>query len=156
MWKGYDRCRFVWTKVLNNYSFSAQIKAIADNNSLAVTGLLVKGEDPVPGPGLLFGILGSGELFLQLRQPNNKAVVVKRSGTPIRIPSHLKIIRCGKLYEAYVSGNGLSWERFAACELDLPAGNTIGFSVSAQVPNARATAKIASIRLLTQDANVKR
>ena len=149
MWKGYDRCRFVWTKTSGNYAFSSQVKVIADTDSLAVTGLLVKGSDPALGPGLLFGFLGSGELFLQIRQPNNKAVVVKRSGQPVRVPSYLKLIRRGRAFEALISADGLAWDPFAACELDLPSGNTVGFSVSAQVPNTLATAKFASILLLT-------
>ncbi|MEI7902735.1 MAG: protein kinase [bacterium] len=149
MWAGDDSCRFVWTKSARNYAFSAQIKVIAVNNSLAITGLLIKGEDPALGPGLLFGFLGSGELFLQIRQPNNKVVVVKRSERPIRLPSYLKIIRRDKAFEACVSVDGRVWNPFAACELDLPSGNTIGFAVSAQIPNTLATAKFAGIRLLT-------
>ena len=149
MWKGYDRCRFVWTKVSSNYSFSAQTVTIADNNIFAITGLLVKGDDPALGTGLLFGFFGSGELFLQIRQPDNKTEIVKRSGRPIRLPSYLKIVRRGKAFEANVSSDGRSWGLFAACEMDLPSDNSIGFSVSAQDSSALATAKFSNIRLLT-------
>jgi hypothetical protein len=148
MWKGYDRCRFVWMNVSNSYAFSAQVKAIADTSSFAVTGLLVKGDDPALGPGLLFGFLGSGELFLQARQPNNKAVVVKRSGQPVLIPSHLKVVRRGNRFEACVSSDGRFWETFAAYEQELPAVNTIGFAVSSHVSNILATAKFANIHVL--------
>ena len=148
MWKGYDRCRFVWTKAAGHYAFSAQVKAIADNDAFAITGLLVKGDDPALGPGLLFGFLGSGELFLQSRRQDNTTEVVKRSGQPIPLPSYLKLIRRGRAFEACVSVDGLAWEPFAACELDLPGGNTVGFAVSAQVPDTLASAKFANIRLL--------
>lgn len=148
MWKGYDRCRLVWTKASGNYAFSAQVKAIANIHNLAITGLLVKGKDPAVGPGLLFGFLGSGELFLQIRQPNNQTVVVKRSDRPVRLPTYLQVTRRGKAFEACVSADGLAWDTFASCELDLPADNAIGFAVSAQEPNILATAKIANIRLL--------
>jgi hypothetical protein len=151
MWQGQDSCRFVWTKATGDYAFSAQLKAIAKNNGVAITGLLVKGADPALGPGLLFGCLGSGELFLQIRQPGNKTAVVKRSVQPVRIPNHLKLIRRGKAFEACVSSDGLVWSPFAVCELDLPSGNAIGFTVSAEVPDTLATAKFADIRLLAPD-----
>jgi serine/threonine-protein kinase len=148
MWKGDDRCRFVWMKVSNSYAFSAQVKAIANTSSFAVTGLLVKGDDPALGPGLLFGFLGNGELFFQARQPNNKSVVVKRSGQPALLPSHLKVVRRGNRFEACVSSDGRSWETFAAYDQELPAVNTIGFAVSSHVSNTLATAKFANIRVL--------
>ena len=163
MWDGERNGRFVWTKVTGSYAFSAQIRKIADNDRLAITGLLVNGTDPALGPCLLFGFLGSGELFLQIRrpntavakrfwqptrQPNSTVEVVKRSAKPIRLPSYLKLVRCGNAFETFVSADGHSWDPFAACELDLPSGNTIGFAVSAQVPDTLATANFASIRLL--------
>ena len=149
MLKGEDRCRYVWTKATGNYAFSAQVMAIADNDSFAITGLLVKGDNPALGPSLLFGFLGSGELFLQIRQPSKKNTLLKRSERPIRLPSYLKIARCGKVFESFVSADGHTWDLFASCELDLSSGNSVGFSVSAQVPNTLATAKIASIHLMT-------
>jgi len=148
MWKGYDRCRFVWSKASGDYEFSSQVNVIADKDGFAVTGLLVKGADPTVGPGLLFGFLGNGELFLQLRHPNNSTVVVKRSGRRIELPHCLKIVRRGKTFEASLSVDGVAWDRFASCELDLPADNAVGFSVSAQIPDTLATAKFARIRLV--------
>ena len=149
MWKGYDCCRFVWTKASGDYSLSAQVKTIADKNGLAITGLLVKGDDPAQGPGLLFGFLGSGELFLQTRKPDTTAVTVKRTGRPLQLPVYLKIIRSGKTFQACVSSYGRNWYPFAGCELDLPHGNAIGLAVSSQDPDALAMAKFADIRLLT-------
>jgi hypothetical protein len=152
MWKGFDRCRYVWMRASDDYAFSAQIKSIADNDGVAITGLLIKGAETALGPGLLFGFLGSGELFLQVRQPNNKTAIIKRSVRPVRLPGYLKIIRRGKAFEAWVSVDGRAWNLFAACELDLPSRNTLGFAVSAQVPGTLATAKFTSIRLLTPAA----
>jgi len=148
MWKGFDRCRFVYTKALGSYAFSAQIRAIADNNPLAVTGLLFKGDDPTLGPGLLFGFLGSSELFLQIREANNMTTIVRRSGQPVKYPMYLKVIRRNTVFEASVSSDGVAWSPFAACELELPATNTIGFTVSTHDINTLATAKFSNIRLL--------
>jgi len=149
MWKGFDRCRFVWTKVTDSYALSTQVKSIADNDAFALSGLLVKGDDPSTGPSLLFGFLGNGELVLQVRQPKGRNEVVKRSGDPMTLPTHLKLIRRDRQFEALVSTDGRAWNTFASRELDLPACNSVGFCVSAQVPNTLATAKFAEIHLLT-------
>jgi len=149
MWAGSDCGRFVWTKVSGDYSLSAQVKMIADKNGLAITALLVKGDDFSHGVGLLFGFLGSGELFLQTRKPDATAVVVKRTGRPLRLPVYLKIIRSGKTFQACVSSYGRNWYPFAECELELPPGNAIGFAVSSQDPGTLDMAKFADIRLLT-------
>ena len=147
MWRGYDRCRFVWTRIAGNYAFSAQVRTIADNDDLAITGLMVKGPDPTIGPGLLFGFLGNGYLFLQIRQ-QNKTLVVKSSGRPIHIPCHLKLVRQGRMFKAYTSFDGNTWTPFASSELELPAENTLGFVVSAQVPSTLATATFTGIHLM--------
>ncbi len=152
MWDGHDRCRFVWTKASGDYAFSAQAKAVADTHPLAVTGLLVKGEDPAAGPGLLFGFLGTGELFLQKREAPGRVALVKRSELPFRLPCHLRIVRCGDMFEALVSFDGRSWGSFAACELRLPAAMTVGFAVSSQDAAVLATGAFAEIRLLTLPA----
>ncbi len=149
MWQGHDSGRFVCTKAAGNYAFSAQVVAIADNNSLAVTGLLLKGEDPSRGPGLLFGFLGNSELFLQIRAANHTTAIVRRSGHPVRYPVHLKIIRRDNMFEASVSSDGLAWAPFAACEVELTATHSLGFTVSTHDLNTLATAKFANIRLLT-------
>lgn len=146
--RGDDNCRFVWTKASKDYSFSAQVKSGADNGSCAVTGLLIKGVDPKGGPALLFGLLGSGELFLQLRQPDSKPVILKRSEHPLSRPSHLKITRSGNVFETFLSLDGRTWALFANCELALPAENAIGFSVSAPDSAALATGTFADIRVL--------
>ena len=152
MWLGHDRGRFVCTKAAGNYAFSAQVVAIAENNPLAVTGLLFKGQDPSRGPGLLFGFLGNSELFLQIREANHMTVIVRRSGRPVRYPVYLKIIRRDNVFEASVSSDGLAWAPFAACELELTATHSLGFTVSTHDLNTLATAKFANIRLLTPDA----
>ena len=150
MWTGDDSCRLVWTKAPGDYAFSAQIRTIAVNDGFALTGLLAKGADPALGPSVFFGFTGKGVLFLQVRHAQNKTVVVvKRSERSLRIPSYLKLIRRGKAFEACVSADGHAWNRFTACELDLPLASTIGLAVSAQVSNTLATAKFADIRLLT-------
>ncbi|MDD4016310.1 MAG: serine/threonine-protein kinase [Kiritimatiellae bacterium] len=149
MWNGHDCGRFVWTKVSGDYSLSAQVKMIADKNGLAITGLLVKGDDFTHGPGLLFGFLGSGELFLQTRKPDETAVIVKRTGRPLQLPVYLKIIRNGKMFQACVSSYGRNWYPFAECSLELPPGNAIGLAVCSQDPATLAMAKFADICLLT-------
>ena len=148
MWKGYDNCRFISTKISSNYVFSAQIQMIAQDNDLDISGMLIKGNDPARGPGLLFGFLGSGQLVLQTRIPNNPPEVIKSSRHPIRPPGYLKIIRRGSAFETCFSSDGRVWEDFATCELTLPSKNTIGLCVSPQQPESLATAKFANINVL--------
>lgn len=145
--KGDEDCRFVWTRASGDYTFSAHVKSNADNGKLTVTGLLVKGADPTQGSGLLLGILGGEELFLEILQPNHKPVVVKRSGRQSPLPVHLTLTRRGTVFEASVSADGIVWTPFAACELNLPDVNTVGFSVSAHDPATLATGTFANIRL---------
>jgi len=147
MWQGYDCCRYVWTSVTSNYVFSTQVQAIADNNSLAITGLLIKSAGLADGPSLRFGFLGSGHLFLQIREPNHTTVLVKRSERAMPIPLHLRLTRQGSVFEAFFSDNGVSWTPFGSCELSLDEKNCVGFAVSAQDASELATAKFSSISL---------
>jgi serine/threonine-protein kinase len=152
MWDGLDRCRFVWTGVAGDYVFSAQVQSSADTHPLAITGLLVKGNDPAQGPGLLFGFLGSGELFLQLRRESGETELIKRETPRSRRQRHLRLSRRGDLFEAGVSADGREWTPFALCPLELPAGNAVGFAVSPHVPRALATAKFTAIQVQGAEA----
>ncbi len=147
MWKGYDRCRFVSTEVAGSYVFSAQVQLIADANDFDISALLVKGDDPSEGAGLLFGFLGSGRLFLQIRSEGNTTENVRISEQPIPQPGYLRIIRDGRHFEVFHSADGRGWNSFASCDLELPARNTIGFAVSPQGSGQLASARFAGIDL---------
>jgi len=148
MWHGLDSGRFVYAKAAGNYAFSAQVKAIARNDDLSVSGLMVKGDQPDRGPSLLFGFLGNRELFVQLRDPDRRLfMVITRSRKPVDLPCRLKLVRSGNRFEACHSVEGQVWETLARCELVLPAETHVGFALSAQLPNSLATAKFADIHL---------
>jgi len=147
MWEGYDRCRFVGRAMTGSYVFSTQIQIIADANDYDISALLIKGDDPLKGPGLLFGLLGSGQLFLQLRNSDHTVVNLRISEQPLPLPGYLRLIRNGHAFEAFHSVDGRSWESFAACELELPARNTVGLAVSSQEPGRLVSARFAGIHL---------
>lgn len=174
MWKGYDNCRFVWTPVYGDYAFSAQIQMTANTHPSATSGLLVRGRLPTTGAGLFFGVLGTGELVLQVRRPavhteparrfglsiqappDNDTELICRSGNTVPIPCHIQLVRHENLFTAKVSSNGRDWTPFASCKLPLPERNTVGFSVSSQLPDTLATAKFANIHLMTPDPAASR
>ncbi len=148
MWKGGERYRFVWSRVRGDYAFLATAKVIAREQRLAMSGMMVKGEDPESGSALFFGFLGGGELFLQLRRPAAEPEVVKHSVRPVRQPCHLRLVRRGDSFEACFSSDGQTWYPFAVCAFSLPADNVIGFCVSAQHAATLASATFSNIRLL--------
>ena len=166
MSKGVDNGRFVWTQVSGDYALCAQVRTMTASDRNAVSGLLIKDDLSAQSPGLLFGFLGSGQLLLQgrygaLKTPpptgfwtfggrlSKKTATVKRSDKGISLPVHLKLVRHGSTYDAFTSQDGENWTLFASCEADFSPTNVIGFAVSSQDPDALATAKFASVRLLT-------
>jgi len=148
MWSGADNCRFVWTKASQDYAFAARIQTIAERHKFDLSALLVKGDDPSAGPGILFGFLGDGKVFLQIRHPDSTVELIKCSQQSIRVPAYLKIIRRGKEFETLLSADGNSWETFSICELKLPSHNKIGLAVSSQDPGTPAMAKFSNITLV--------
>ena len=145
---GYDHGRFVWSKVsTKQYAFSARILSAANNDPLDVTGIQVKGADASTCPCVLFAFLGNGELFLQVRSPENKATVIKNVMQPAAGQRHLMIVRRDSLFEALSSSDGITWTPFGRCTLDLPAEHTVGFSISAVDPNKFSTVKFDSMSL---------
>lgn len=145
---GYDHGRFIWSKVsTNQYAFSARILSMANNDPLDVTGLQVKGADASTCPCVLFGFLGNGELFLQVRNPENKAIVIKKVLQPALLQRYLMIVRRNSVFEALYSSDGIAWTSFGRCSLDLPREHSVGFSISAVDPNKFSTVKFDSMSL---------
>ncbi|MFA6633022.1 MAG: serine/threonine-protein kinase [Kiritimatiellia bacterium] len=152
MWEGPDCCRYVWNRAEGTFDFSAALLAYADNDPYAMTGLLVKGPDPAQGPGLFFGVLGNGDLALQLRREDGERVLVKRE--PARQPAwrYLALARAGDTFTARVSDDGGTWQEVATHTLSLPNETSVGFVVTPHTARDLATAKFAKIRLGRQAA----
>ncbi len=145
---GYDHGRFIWSKVATNYyAFSARFAATANQDPLNVTGIQVKGTDASASPWLLFGFLGNGELFLQVRNPDNKAVIVKRANPLALDPRYLMIVRRENLFEALHSRDGRSWTPFGRCTLELPAEHAVGFLIATLDPQKFATVRFDAMSL---------
>ena len=145
---GYDHGRFVWSKVsTKQYAFSARILSRANNDPLDVTGIQIKGAETSTCPCVLFGFLGNGELFFQVRNPENKAIVIKNVIQPTAAQRYLMIVRRDSSFEALYSSDGIAWVPFGRCTLDLPDDHTVGFSISAVNPNKFATVKVDSMSL---------
>lgn len=147
MWEGPDCCRYVWSRAKDAYHFSASLLAHADQDPLAMTGLLIKGADPAQGDGLFFGVLGSGDLVLQHRRANGEKLVLKREPPRVSPWRHLGIDRSADTFEAHVSEDGRAWSPFMTCALPLAGTNTVGFVVSSNLARTLSIAKFTSIRL---------
>lgn len=147
MWEGPDCCRYVWSRTEGAYHFSASLLAHADQDPLAMTGMLIKGADPALGDGLFFGVLGSGDLVLQLRRATGEKHVLKREPPRVSPWRYLGINRTADTFAALVSEDGRTWAPFMTCTLPLTEANTVGFVVSPNLAHALSTAKFTTIRL---------
>ncbi len=147
MWQGRDDCRFVWTQASSNYVFSSRIQEIADEKDFDITGLLIKGDDPAIGPALLFGFLGNGKLFLQIRNLDISNEIIKCTEPLAVLPAYLKLIRNGNMFEAMTSADGQRWEHFEEVEFDLRLINSVGLVVSSEDPKSLVSARFSDIHL---------
>ena len=153
---GYDHGRYIWSKATTNYyAFSARIVSMANHDASDVTGLQIKGTDASTCPWVLFGFLGNGDLFFQVKNPDNQGVVIKSVRQPNVEQRHLMIVRRGSSFEALYSSNGSSWTPFGRCTLDLPSEHTVGFSVSLLDPNKFETVKFDGMSLKLPRADNK-
>lgn len=148
MWMGEENYRFFWSRFKGDYSFSAKVLEIPSNNDFDICGLLVKNEDLNNPLGVLFGFLGSGNLFLQVRGLGKTAEMVKCSKDIIDLPVYLKIERAGRKFVASTSADGVEWSEFSKCEVDLQKVNAIGLSVSSENVDTVASAKFSGITLV--------
>ena len=168
MWEGFDSCRYVVAKADGDYAFYARVDAFAAADKLSVSGIMIKGAEYAAGPSLVFGYLGNGQLFMQVRRPDGApdlpprlfrraspsrpahlVSLVNISEKPLPVSLHLRIVRSGKGYEASHSKDGTKWRRFAVCEIDLGRINSVGLTVSSHSPKELATAKFSQVRLMT-------
>lgn len=145
---GYDHGRYIWSKVAtNHYAFSARIVSMANQDPSDVTGLQIKGAETSTCPWVLFGFLGNGNLFFQVKNPDTQGIVINSVRQPNAEQRHLMIVRRGSSFEALYSSSGSSWIPFGRCTLDLPSEHTVGFSVSMLDPNKFATVKFDTMSL---------
>ena len=154
MWMGEENYRFFWTKFLENFSFSTKVLAISSENDFDISGLLVKNEDLNNASGVLFGFLGYGNLFLQIRREGKTANMIKCSKEIIDPPVYLKIERSGIMYTASTSADGTEWSEFAKCDTDLHDVNTIGLVVSSENEESMASAKFTDITLISMPSQI--
>jgi len=147
MWSGAENYRFFKVDCEGNYSFAMKVLEISANNDYDISGMLVKNQNLSDPSGILFGFLGSGHLFLQVRGKSRTAEVVKCMKNVVALPAYLKIVRDGRLFTTFFSSDGEDWSEFASCEMDLKSGNAVGAVVSSQHPESVALAKFSSVFL---------
>lgn len=148
MWEGPDCCRYVWSRAEGAYHFSASLLVHADQDPLAMTGLMIKGANPAQSDGLFFGILGSGDLVLQLRRANGERLVLKREPPRVSPWRYLGFNRTGDTFATHISEDGREWSPFMTYTLPLASTNSVGFVVSSNRDHTLATAKFTSIQLI--------
>ena len=149
MWMGKENYRFFWTKFNGDFSFSSEVLEIPSNNDFDISGLLVKNEDLNDPAGVLFGFIGSGNLFLQVRGQGKTAEMIKCSKDIIELPVYLKIERSGRKFVAYTSADRAEWTEFSSCEVDLQGVSTIGLAVSSENIDTVASAKFSGVTLVS-------
>lgn len=152
MWEGPDCCRYVWCRAVGTYHFSASLLTYADQDPLAMTGLMIKDASPAQSDGLFFGVLGCGDLVLQLRRANGERLVLRRESQHVSPWRYLGINRTGDTFAAHVSEDGRYWSPFMTCTLPLASTNSVGFVVSSNCAQALSIAKFTSMRLIENPA----
>ncbi len=147
-----DDCRYVHAGVAGDFALTAEVAAIATTHADAKTGLLVRsGRDPT-SPGLFFGLLGDGNLLLQVRGTDGRLTVVRRAADPVFLPCRIRLARHGKQFSAATSGDDRSWQPFADCTLDLNEQVRAGLAVASGAPGTMATAELRDPTLLVPEA----
>jgi hypothetical protein len=117
-----------------------------------MTGLMIKDASPAQSDGLFFGVLGCGDLVLQLRRANGERLVLRRESQHVSPWRYLGINRTGDTFAAHVSEDGRYWSPFMTCTLPLASTNSVGFVVSSNCAQALSIAKFTSMRLIENPA----
>lgn len=141
---GSDVYRYVHAGAIGDFVFSAKFVSL---HNLSLTGLMVRESSDDYGPNIFFGIQDNGTLLLQLQRTGQPPQVVLISDDPVSLPSHLRIVRIGDLFQASISGDGVSWEPFAERSLSLPERTRVGLAVSCQVPGMLGTAEFRNVTI---------
>ena len=143
-----DDCRYVHTGVTGDFSFTAELGAIATTDADALTGLLVRNGRETDAPGLFFGLRGDGRPELYRRKRGSAAEPVERAASSSFLPCRLRIVRHGRRFLADLSGDGTTWQPFAECPMDLAPTVRVGLAVASHQPGTMATAEFRELTLL--------
>jgi serine/threonine-protein kinase len=142
-----DDCRYVHTGVTGDFSFAAELGAIATTDPMAQTGLLVRQGRETDAPGIFLGLQGDGYLVLIRRPSGGPAETIRRSDSSVFLPCRLVLARQGRRFRAAVSSDGATWQPFADCTLDLAPTIRVGLAVTAHAPGRMATAEFRELTL---------
>ena len=143
-----DDCRYVHAGVTGDFSFAAELGAIATTDADALTGLLVRNGRETDAPGLFFGLRGDGRAALYRRERGSAAEPVELAASSSFLPCRLRIVRHGRRFLAAISGDGTTWQPFAECPLDLAPTVRVGLAVASHQPGTMATAEFRDLTLL--------
>jgi hypothetical protein len=144
-----DSCRYLHTAATPPFVLSAHLLRLATVHARASAGILVRDGIAPSAPCVFLGCLGSGNVVLQCR---------RRAGGPLETirtqaasagwqPRHLRIECGGSGFRAAISDDGVTWQIFGTCRVEMGQHRQVGLALSEGAAATMATAEMTSVCL---------
>ena len=145
-----DGCHIVWQPLHGDAELVARVTSIENTAHHAKASVCIRESlDAGSRHATLAVTPGDGALFLMRLQTNGKTTSQNTGKDKGRFPCWLKIMRKGKEFSGYESGDGETWTQVGKVDLDIGTDAVVGLCTSSHVKTKLAKATFDNVKLNT-------
>jgi regulation of enolase protein 1 (concanavalin A-like superfamily) len=151
IWDAADQFHFVYLPVSGDTEVVARVARIDQTDPWAKAGVMIR-ENTTAGSrhATMAATSANGAWFGRRTQANGMSVSTKDSGGAL--PTWLRLVRRGTLFEAYRSVNGTSWTQIGSETISMAATVYVGLAATSHNTTAATTVTFDNVRISTPAA----
>ncbi len=138
IWGTSDGFLFVHTPVAGNVSITARVRSMENTHAWAKTGVMIR-ESLAPGSKHVDMIVSPGKGIAAQYRLTPGGITSNLQLAAGTAPTWVRLTRVNGVFEAYSSGDGVTWTSQGALGLSMPASAYIGLAVTSHNASALAT-----------------
>lgn len=146
IWSAADQFRFVYQPMTGNAEVVARVASVTSIDAWSKAGVMIR--EALTGQSRhasMFASVSKGYAFQ--RRPDTGGLSVHTSGGSGAPPGWVRLVRTGDLFEAYRSGDGVSWTRVGSDTIPMTSTVYVGLAVTSHDATRATTAVFDHVKI---------
>ena len=147
-WGTSDQFRFVYQAIAGDVDLRARVDSVLAADAGSKAGVMIRA-DLTPGAAHAFAVVSAGNGVAFQRRIVAGGLSTSTAGSNAAPPRWVRLVRAGTRVTAYTSADGTTWTAITSDTIALGATAYVGLGATSHNPNARTTAKISNVGVIT-------
>lgn len=152
IWGTSDQFHFVYQTLSADGEIVARVDSITQAHQWSKAGVMMR-ETLTATSKHAYALASAGKGNAFQRRLSTRGSSTHTAGTYTTPPRWVRLVRTGNTFRSYESSNGTTWQAIGSSSITMASTIYVGLAVTSHNTNARTTATISQVRIVTAGAN---